>query len=58
VTVYAVGAFAAAATAHGDWIANEVLAVEWRVAPLAQSPGEVHTVEIDGDRVDVALALA
>ena len=55
VAVYADDTFADAAAEHGDWIANEVLAVEWQVAPTAEAPGEVHTIEIDGERVGVAL---
>ena len=58
VAVYANDTFADAAAEHGDWIANEVLAVEWRVAPPAEAPGEVHTIEIDGERVGVALDVA
>ena len=58
VAVYTDDAFAGAAAEHGDWIANEVLAVEWRVSPPADAPAEVHTIEIDGERVHVALHVA
>ena len=58
VTVYANDTFADAAAQHGDWIAAEVLAVEWRVSPLAEASDGVHAIEIDGDRIEVALDLA
>ena len=58
VTVYADGAFADAGRPTRDWIAAEVLAVDWRVAPPTDGSGNVHTIEIDGERVGVALETA
>ncbi len=41
--------------AHRDWIAGEVLAVEFEVHPLADAPADTVRVEVDGDEVAVVL---
>jgi isoleucyl-tRNA synthetase len=56
VTVYADGPIAQAAQAHGPWIAGEVLAVEWKVASLAEAPEGAVTLEVDGVPVRLQVA--
>jgi isoleucyl-tRNA synthetase len=55
VRVYASGRIEAAVHAHRDWIAREVLAVEFDVLPLADAPADAARVDVDGE--DVAIVL-
>jgi isoleucyl-tRNA synthetase len=55
VTVFASGRVEAAAHAHRDWIAREVLAVEFTVRPLADAPANAARLDLDGDEVAVLL---
>ncbi len=55
VQVFAEGRVAAAAHAHRDWIAREVLAVEFEVLPLADAPTGASNIDLDGDVVAIVL---
>jgi isoleucyl-tRNA synthetase len=55
VRLFAAGRVEAAAHAHRDWIAREVLAVEFEVLPLAGAPGDAARVELEGDELAVEL---
>jgi isoleucyl-tRNA synthetase len=56
VRLWADGPVAEAAKRHGDWIAGEVLAVDWQVNP-AESPSGT-TLDVEGTPVTVALEVA
>jgi isoleucyl-tRNA synthetase len=58
VTVFTGGPVADAARVHGDWIAGEVLAVEWRVASLADAPDDAAALEVDGVPIAVRVVIA
>jgi isoleucyl-tRNA synthetase len=58
VTVFAEDAVADAARIHGDWIAGEVLAVAWTIAPLADAPDDAAALDVDGARITVRVAIA
>ena len=53
--VFAEGRVEAAAHAHRDWIAREVLAVEFEVLPLADAPTDASRIDVDGDVVAIVL---
>jgi isoleucyl-tRNA synthetase len=53
VRLWADGPVAEAAKRHGEWIAGEVLAVDWQVNP-AESPSGA-TVDVEGSAVTIAL---
>jgi isoleucyl-tRNA synthetase len=55
VDVFASGRVEAAVHAHRDWIAREVLAVEFTVHPLAGAPIDAARVEVDGDEIAIRL---
>ncbi len=55
VRLFVAGRVEAAAHAHRDWIAGEVLAVEFTVLPLADASESATRVEVDGDEVAVEL---
>jgi isoleucyl-tRNA synthetase len=55
VRLFAAGRVEAAAHAHRDWIAREVLAVDFTVLPLADAPAGASRVEVDRDEVAVEL---
>jgi isoleucyl-tRNA synthetase len=55
VTLWAGGAVGQAAERHGDWIAGEVLAVEWQVKNGDPDP-EAFGLSVDDDTVWVAAA--
>jgi isoleucyl-tRNA synthetase len=59
VRLFAAGRVEAAAHAHRDWIAREVLAVEFEVRPLDGAPGDAPAdatrVDVDGDAVAIEL---
>jgi isoleucyl-tRNA synthetase len=57
VALYADDTAAEAARVHGDWIAGEVLAVTWTVAPGADAPAGTTTLDLDGQPVAVALTV-
>jgi isoleucyl-tRNA synthetase len=50
------GLIVEAAKRHGDWIAGEVLAVDWQVNPAESPSGEV--LDVEGHAVTVALEVA
>jgi isoleucyl-tRNA synthetase len=52
VAVHATGPVARAAERHGNWIAGEVLALDWMVS---ESRGEGTVLDIEGNRVVVAV---
>ena len=56
VTLRAHGLVADAARRHGEWIAGEVLAVDWQVTE--NGAGEFREVEVEGIAVGVAIQLA
>jgi isoleucyl-tRNA synthetase len=56
VQLWAEGAVAEAAARHGDWIAGEVLAVEWQVNPPDQPAGAV--LDVEGAPVTVSVEVA
>jgi isoleucyl-tRNA synthetase len=58
VRVHADGRVEAALHAHRDWVAREVLAVEFDVLPLADAPDHATSVELDDDVVAVVLERA
>ena len=58
VTVFTGGPVADAARVHSDWIAGEVLAVEWVVASLADAPDDAAALEVDGERIALHVTLA
>ena len=53
--VYATGRVEAAAHAHRDWIAREVLAVTFDVLPIDDAPSDAARVDIDGAEVAIVL---
>jgi hypothetical protein len=55
VQVFASGRLEAAAHAHRDWIAREVLAVSFDVLPLVDATDDVTPVEVDGDPLAIEL---
>jgi isoleucyl-tRNA synthetase len=55
VQVFASGRVEAAVHAHRDWIAREVLAVQFDVATLDAAPNDAARVEVDGDDVAVVV---
>ena len=55
VVVGADGAVGEAARRHGPWIAGEVLATEWNVAPRSDLAGVAHALAVEGDTVAIAL---
>jgi isoleucyl-tRNA synthetase len=57
VTVFSEDRVADAARVHGDWIAGEVLAVEWAVASLADAPDDAASLEVDGVRIAVRVTV-
>jgi hypothetical protein len=58
VTVAAEGVVAEAARRHAEWIAGEVLAVEWTVAQRSELSDGEHLVELDGTPVTFSLEVA
>jgi isoleucyl-tRNA synthetase len=55
VALFASGRVEASAHAHRDWIAREVLAVEFDVRSLAEAPADAARLDVDGDEVAVEL---
>jgi isoleucyl-tRNA synthetase len=55
VGLFASGRLEAAAHAHRDWIAREVLAVSFDVLPLADAPDGATRVEVDGEELAIEL---
>jgi hypothetical protein len=58
VRIHAQGRVEAALHAHRDWIAREVLALEFDVLPVADAPSDATRVEVDDDVVAVVLERA
>ena len=58
VTLFASGRVEAAAHAHRDWVAREVLAVEFDIRPLADGATDAARLDLDGDDVAVVLERA
>ena len=57
VSVHAKGLLGEAVARHGDWIAGEVLAVEWSAHPTAEPTGWDH-LDVEGEPVAVRLERA
>jgi len=55
VRLFASGRVEAAAHAHRDWIAREILAVSFDVLPLADAPDGATRVEVDGEELAIEL---
>jgi isoleucyl-tRNA synthetase len=54
--IFATGRIEAAAHAHRDWIAREVLAIQCDIEPVTAAPSDAVTwVELDGEPVGLAL---
>ena len=56
VRLWADGPVGEAAKRHGDWIAGEVLAVDWQVNPAESPSGAI--LDVDGTGVTVSLEVA